>query len=104
MVMEQVTEYNNVTREVKIQVRILEYLENWNIVEQVTEYNNVTREVKIQVRILRELEVHGAGHRIQQCHTGDQNTGQNIKIIGRSWSKSQNTTMSHGRSKYRSEY
>ncbi len=61
--------------------------------EQVTEYNNVTREVKIQVRILRELEdhggqttgkmfrefeVHGAGHRIQQCHTGGQNTGQNV--------------------------
>jgi hypothetical protein len=30
--------------------------------EQVTEYNNVTREVKIQVRIFRELEDHGAGH------------------------------------------
>ncbi len=46
--------------------------------EQVTEYNNVTREVKIQVRILRELEDHGTGHRIQQCHTGGQNTGKNI--------------------------
>ncbi len=45
--------------------------------EQVTEYNNVTREVKIQVRIFRELEVHGAGHRIQQCHTGVQYRGQN---------------------------
>jgi hypothetical protein len=32
-----------------------EYLENWKFMEQVTEYNNVTREVKIQVRILREL-------------------------------------------------
>jgi hypothetical protein len=74
--MEQVTEYNNVTRG-RPKYRS-EYLENWKFMEQVTEYNNVTREVKIQVRIFGELDGHGAGHRVQQCHTGGQNTGQNI--------------------------
>jgi len=38
--------------------------------EQLTNLHNVTREAKLQVRILREKDIHGSGHNIHQSHTG----------------------------------
>jgi hypothetical protein len=75
-------------------------MSNRGIMEQVTRYNNITQEVNMQVRI--NIRSHGAGHKIPKCHSGGQYTGQNCMSNRGSWSRPQDTTISHRRSTFRS--
>ena len=55
------------------------FLENGTVIEQETEYNNVTKEVKIQVRVFSIVyDGYGAGHMKKHCNSEGQCAGQYI--------------------------